>query len=312
MSSTTCECAMSGKPADKPSGCGERPTLVLAAPAKVNLFLKILGKRPDGYHDLESLMLKLELADELVLRPRTEPGIGLRCPGSDLPVDADNLVYRAAAAFYDRAGLIPALEIVLSKKIPVAAGLGGGSSDAAAVLRGLSRWHPKRLAAPELLELARELGADVPFFLQDAPAALARGVGEILTPRPVPADIAAVLLVNPGFAVSTAWVYRNLAGNFPLTKRDDPYNLSGSLTPGGSGEAGWVNDLEAVTMKRFPLLAALRDELLAGGAGTALMAGSGPTIFGLFDREDQAAACAAAMQSSQPTVILTRPLAADV
>lgn len=291
---------MSGKPAEG----GD--LLELFAPAKVNLSLRILGRRPDGYHQLESLMLKLAFGDRLTLSSAPRPGIILRCPGSDLPEDADNLVYRAAARFYERAGLPPALEITLYKQIPVAAGLGGGSSDAAAVLRGLNLRHPDALSPAILLELARSLGADVPFFLQDSPAAWARGIGEILAPAAVPTGIARLLLINPGFAVSTKWVYES--ANFPLTKQTDPFNLSGSLPADWPGWDHLVNDLEKVTIARYPQLARIKAELLECGAEAALMAGSGPTVFGLFSQEEVAAACAAALQGRYPVVCNTKPL----
>ncbi|HET98296.1 MAG TPA: 4-(cytidine 5'-diphospho)-2-C-methyl-D-erythritol kinase [Desulfurivibrio alkaliphilus] len=291
---------MSGKPADG----GD--SLELFAPAKVNLSLRILGRRPDGYHQLESLMLKLAFGDRLTLESAPESGVWLYCPGSDLPEDSDNLVYRAAARFYEAAGLVPFLKITLHKRIPVAAGLGGGSSDAAAVLRGLEQLHPAALTPATLAELARCLGADVPFFLQQAPAAWARGIGEILTPAPIPPGIVRLLLVNPGFAVSTGWVYES--ANFPLTKQADPFTLSGSLTAGEEGWGSLVNDLERVTVARYPLLAEIKAELLAGGADAALMAGSGPTVFAIFSQEEAAAACEAVMRNRYPLVYNTEPL----
>ncbi len=295
---------MSGRPAE-----GEG-TLELLAPAKVNLSLRILGRRPDGYHQLQSLMLKLDFGDRLLLTPLAKPGLLLECPGSDLAEDGDNLAYRAASEFYQRAGLVAQLKITLDKRIPVAAGLGGGSSDAAAVLRGLDSLHPGLLSGPELEELARSLGADVPFFLQDSPAAWAQGIGEILTPVTVPSGISRLLLVNPGFPVSTKWVYR--AGNFPLTKQTDPFNLSGSLPTDHRGWGGLVNDLEKVTIACYPQLAEIKAELLAGGAEAALMTGSGPTVFALFSREKSAAICHAALQGRYPVVILARPFLASV
>ena len=291
---------MFGRPAE---GGG---TLELFAPAKVNLSLRILGRRSDGYHQLQSLMLKLDFGDRLLLAPLAEPGLVLACPGSDLAEDGDNLVHRAASRFYQRAGLVAQLKITLYKQIPVAAGLGGGSSDAAAVLRGLNSRHPGALSGPELAELARSLGADVPFFLQESPAAWAQGIGEILTPVALPSGISRLLLVNPGFPVSTKWVYQ--AGNFPLTKQTDPFNLGGSLSTDHRGWEGLVNDLEKVTIASYPQLAEIKAELQAGGAEAALMSGSGPTVFGLFSLEKSAVACQAALQGRYPVVILTRPL----
>jgi len=273
----------------------------LHAPAKINLYLRIIAKRADGYHELDSLMLKLEFGDRLVLARRRAPGIELHCRGADLPVDRENLVCRAATAFCDHCGIEPALTITLVKKIPVAAGLGGGSSDAAAVLRGLDRLYNTGLDDEALTRLARPLGADVPFFVQDAVAARAQGIGELLTPVSLPPGLGSIVLVNPGFAVSTAWVY----GNFRLTKQSDPYIFSGSLP---EGKLVFGNDLEQVTMVRHPELIAIRDELLAAGAATAMMAGSGPTMFALFKDREEARICAARMGKKYKQVFLTKPL----
>lgn len=274
--------------------------IALRAPAKINLYLRILAKREDGYHQLDSLMLKLALADRLVLTRRRQPGLTLRCPGSDLPENEDNLVVRAARLFYRHIDQTPALEMVLEKHIPVAAGLGGGSSDAAAVLLGLDRLHGTAMGEGVLSELARPLGADVPFFVQSSPAARAGGIGEILTPAATPPGIGGIVLVNPGFAVSTAWVYRN----FRLTKQNDPYTLTGSFA---DGPLECRNDLEAVTMERYPELKEIRDQLLALGAATALMSGSGPTMFGLFAQTSEAQRCAARMRKKYEKVFLTCP-----
>lgn len=282
------------------------------APAKINYFLHILGKRPDGYHELDSLMIKLELADRLVLRRRPATGSGgaggtagivMRCSGGEVPSGPDNLAHRAAVAFFAHCGLAPEVEITLDKRIPVAAGLGGGSSDAAAVLLGLNRLYRVGLAERELLELAAPLGADVPFFIQPAPTARARGIGQQLTPAVVPAGVDWMVLVNPGFGVSTKWVY----DNFRLTKQNDPYTFTGSSAEAEAAVPGPHNDLESVTMAGYPELAAIREQLLAGGAKSALMSGSGPTMFALFAGEREAGQCAAAMARQYRQVFVTRP-----
>lgn len=285
--------------------------LAIIAPAKINYFLHILGRRPDGYHQLDSLMIKLELADRLLLRRRpavgpaadcaaASSGIAVRCPGGEVPAGPDNLVHRAAVAFGAHCGLVPELEITLEKRIPVAAGLGGGSSDAAAVLLGLNRLYGTGLTERELLALAGPLGADVPFFVQSAPAARARGIGEELTPVAGLAGIDWIVLVNPGFGVSTKWVY----DNFRLTKQNDPYIFTGSSA---AAELGPHNDLESVTMAEYPELAIIREQLLAGGARSALMSGSGPTMFAVFTDERAARECAAGMARRYRQVYVTRP-----
>ena len=284
--------------------------VAIEAPAKVNLQLHVLGRRPDGYHELESFMLKLSLADHLTL-VRQPSGITLSCPDSALPMNADNLVYRAAQVFFNHTGIAAGVAITLRKRIPIAAGLGGGSSDAAAALKGLNRLFAAGLDGATVMALAKPLGADVPFFVLDAPAAWARGIGELLTPAPVPA-IGWILLVNPGFAVSTKWVYEN----FALTRGGNPYILGAGLASANSAESRdksrllpLYNDLEAVTVSRYPEVAALKAALIAGGARDALMSGSGPTVFGLFDDQETAVRCAASLEPRYgDKVFLTRPL----
>lgn len=289
--------------------------LTIAAPAKINLYLKVLGRRPDGYHELESVMQKVTLADGLSFLPQTE-GIALACSDPDLPADEDNLVWRAARLFLDFTGATGGVRIRLEKRIPVAAGLGGGSSDAAAVLVALNRLFGSGLSEEQLADLGLRLGADVPFFVRSASAALARGIGERLTPV---AGLTSghLLLVNPGFAVSTRWVYENLA----LTSGGNPYILapeSGALTNGNSGPASldfhvapgpcFVNDLETVTIGRHPVIGEIKQSLLDFGARVALMSGSGPTVFGYFLRPSEAQAALRHFQGIYPdTVFLTEP-----
>ena len=264
-------------------------TLTLKAPAKINLFLKILSRRADGYHEIESLMQKIELFDILVLS-RLEEGISLSCPGTSLPKDRGNLVYRAAETFFSATGIRAGVRIVLKKNIPIAAGLGGGSSDAATVITGLNNLLNTRLEPKQLHDIARPLGADIPFFVQDCSAALATGIGDSLQ-RVEPMQGITIVLVNPGFEVSTKWVYEN----FPLTSNSNPYILArGRKTsknfyaqdPGLYKKIG--NDLETVTINRYPGIGDIKNKLKKTGATTSLMSGSGPTVFGLFHSEEDA------------------------
>ena len=268
------------------------------APAKINLFLLIRDRRPDGYHELESFMQKLDLADEITVKLSEGEGVSLTCPDSDLPIDEGNLAWRAAQAFLEEASLECRIELTLKKTIPVAAGLGGGSSDAAAVLLALNDLLGTRMSEERLACLALKLGADVPFFVKDAPAAMARGVGERLEPVP-PLAKCSILLVNPGFAVPTSWVF----DNFALTSKGNPYILapekdyqssiySGSLidTLDEAGPDVLFNDLESVTVTRYPEIAAIKKKMLEDGAVASLMSGSGPTVFGIFTEEAAAAA----------------------
>ncbi len=246
--------------------------------AKINLFLRITGRRPDGYHTLFSLMTRLDLADTITLVP-AGGGIKVFCKHPAVPEDETNLAYRAAARFYDQAGMEPDVAITIDKQIPVAAGLGGGSSNAAAVLAGLNRCYEFPLSGSALMELAAAIGADVPFFLLDTPA-LAEGIGERLTPYhrlpPLP-----VVLAVPDIHVSTAEVYKSV--NLALTFDKNFSNLN-SFTESTcfDAETHLVNDLETVTAAWYVQIKRLRQMLEAEGAIGSLMSGSGPSVFGIF------------------------------
>ena len=262
----------------------------LLAPAKVNLGLRILNRRDDGYHDILSLVQKVDLADRISIRTDPESsGITISCTDPDLPVDAGNLAYRAAELFLAEGAFGPVgVEINLEKNIPHGAGLGGGSSDAAAVLMGMANLLDPAMERGRLLRMAARLGSDVPLFLHPSPAVI-RGRGEIVEPSSLMLD-ASLVIVYPGFSVSTAWAYTN----FRLTKSSEKYNISelyraerGELTP-----ANWreilVNDLEQVVVDHHPEIGACKDLLIQQGAWAALMSGSGSAAFGLFDDRDKA------------------------
>jgi 4-diphosphocytidyl-2-C-methyl-D-erythritol kinase len=248
--------------------------LQVLCPAKVNLYLRVLGRRADGYHDLLSIMQPLSLADELLISP-APPGIFLDCDQPELPRGPGNLVWQAALEFQRATGKKVGVHIHLRKRIPVAAGLGGGSSDAAATLLALNTLAGKPLKGETLQSLAAGLGADVPFFLGLSPA-VARGIGERLSPVKLPAYW--YLLLNPGVRVSTRWVYESL--DLDSLKR---YKVleEGDWDP--EQPAAWVhNDLESVTLKKYPQLGEMLETLGRLGALARGMSGSGPTLFGLF------------------------------
>ncbi len=278
--------------------------LTLKAPAKINLYLNVTGQRPDGYHTLETLMQKVSLYDELELRPG-DPGVRLCCPDGTLPEGQDNLVHRAASLLLEkvgqrRAGPLPGVDITLRKNIPVAAGLGGGSSDAASTLKGVDALFDYGCTGEELAAIGIQLGADVPFFLADTSTALATGIGEILQPV-APLTGYRVLLVNPGFPVSTQWVYQT----FALTKKEkeskiqnfqNKIDIAASLSRSVQDKvpaASLQNDLETVTMCKYPEIEQVKNRLIEHGAAVALMSGSGPTVYGLFVDEECAINCRA-------------------
>lgn len=254
------------------------------SPAKVNLFLKVLGKRPDGYHELATLMQPVSLFDELEISVTEGDGIDVVTDSAEAPGGEDNLAYRAARVFFQATAMRRRVEITLKKAIPVGAGLGGGSSDAAAVLMALNEMSGVWLPDGALMEMAARLGSDVPFFILKGPA-LAGGRGEKLKRVRLPE--LHYVLVNPGFHVSTAWVYSSLG----LTKESENNNLLYSyevpVSPEGVA-AALVNDLEAVTARQYPEISGLKEKLRGAGALGALMSGSGPTVFGVFRSRDEA------------------------
>ena len=264
--------------------------ITVFAPAKVNVILRILDRRPDGFHNLWSVMQAVALDDEVQIRLRADrQDIQLRCDATDLAADQSNLVYRAAAAVLARAQQSVGLDIELRKRIPMGAGLGGGSSDAAATIIGLNcllqlKWSPAQMA-----EVGQSLGSDVPFFLF-SPAACVTGRGEAV--RPVVIEGARwVVLVNPGFGVDTKWAYQELAATRtsvrPLSKAQQELDRQSRMD--------WVqliaaaeNDFEAPVFAAHGKLREIKQSLQDHGAEIALLSGSGATVFGVFTDEAHA------------------------
>jgi len=252
-------------------------TLHILSPAKINLFLHVLGRRPDGYHDLFSLMCRIGLYDEILLSP-TSASITLTCSDSALPVDDSNLAVAAARRFHESLGRFDGVEIRLTKRIPVAAGLGGGSSNAASVLLGLNHFHGFPFSSERLRAIGKSLGADVPFFLFQAPA-LASGIGDRLEAFDGIPPLAAVV-VSPPFAVSTRMVYQNL--NLRLTNSQKRPTRAHFTNTAFTPALHLFNDLEAVTLAWHPELVSIKNLLDCQGALGSIMSGSGPSVFGLF------------------------------
>ncbi len=249
------------------------------APAKINLQLKVTARRPDGYHELEISFLPLwDLCDEIELE--FKPGfLQVQCSDARIPQNEDNICSKALHAYYLKTYLPPRGIVTIHKNIPIAAGLGGGSSDAAAVLRMLNN-HYKALSEKELFELAAKLGADVPFFLHPQPSS-ATGIGEKLLPFDFKLPELPLLLVNPDFPVSAKWAYQHL----------DPALIGpGEQFRGGTLDeiaAQMKNDLEPAVVNKFPLLRIIRKSMLDAGALAACMSGSGPTMFALYRDSSQ-------------------------
>ncbi|KEF34860.1 MULTISPECIES: 4-(cytidine 5'-diphospho)-2-C-methyl-D-erythritol kinase [Deinococcus] len=267
------------------------PPTTYLAPAKVNLGLSVRGLRQGGYHELHTVMVPLAVGDELEIAPA--PELTLRVEGAPgLPADERNLVYRAARAYLAAAGEPGGAAMTLRKALPLASGLGGGSSDAATTLMALARLYPAGVRLPEL---ALSLGADVPFFLLGR-AALAGGVGEVLTPLPVPP--VPLVLVNPGVEVSARDAYRWLDEEEDFTPELDVEGILAGLV--GGGPVPYFNALQGpVAARHAPIREAL-EALTAAGLRAPLMSGSGATCFALAPNDDAAHAAAARLRAQHP------------
>lgn len=256
--------------------------MLFKAPAKINLFLRVLRKRADNYHDIASLVQKITLYDELIFSLRPQ-GIVLNCPDSDLPNTPDNLVFRAAQAIFNYVSYPSGIEITLTKKIPQSAGLGGGSSDAATTLMAINEICELNLNKIQLMKLGAKLGADVPFFIFGN-TALAYGIGDKLKDLKNLPKLNLVL-INPAFPLSTKMVYKNL--NLRLTREKINYSIPPIFTLSDI-ISELHNDLEQVSLKMHPELHDLKQLLLKHGALGSLMSGSGATLFGIFSDENSA------------------------
>ena len=258
--------------------------------AKINLSLDILGTLPNGYHEVRMIMQSLQLHDTVTLKITDTTGITMTCSDTTLPVDERNLAYRAAVLFCDTYGIADGISLHLEKKIPVAAGLAGGSSDAAAVLRGLNEMYGCPATAEELATLGVKLGADVPYCLMLG-TALSEGIGEHLTPLPAAPDCHC-LLVKPAAGASTKQIYTDYDALVKTTNIKHP--ITDALLSALSSSdyhtlvSGLCNVLEPITMRLVPDIAAIKETLQTLGADGILMSGSGPTVFALFSDPDTA------------------------
>lgn len=286
--------------------------MTVDARAKINLTLDILGKRPDGYHEVAMVMQQVELSD--VLKFREEPkgaGINLISDLPGLPLVERNLAYKAAKLIMDKFNIAQGVYIELTKRIPIAAGLAGGSTDAAAVLVSINEMFHLGLNMAELCALGAEIGSDVPFCIQGG-TMLATGRGEILKPLP-PMPECHVILAKPQVNVSTAWAYQNYRGEkvkkHPETEKIMQCLAQEDLT--GIGNL-LCNVLESVTLEKHADIAMLKQLMIHHGAMASLMSGSGPTVFGLTPDEERAAYIAGKLQElTAAKVILTKTVCRD-
>lgn len=261
--------------------------LRLKALAKVNLGLDVLRRREDGYHEVKMVMQTIRLYDRLILKKTDRPGIQVKTNLYYLPANENNLVYQAAKLLQDEFDLKSGMVISLRKFIPVAAGMAGGSSDAAAVLYGMNRMFQLQLSREELMKLGVRIGADVPYCIMRG-TALAEGIGEQLSALP-PMPECQVVIARPPISVSTKFVYENLNLGEHTVHPDIDRIIKG-LEEGDLHQvaAHMGNVLESVTIPHYPVIARIKEEMKAGGALNAMMSGSGPTVFGLFDNKEKA------------------------
>ncbi len=280
----------------------------LKAMAKINLGLDVVRRRPDGYHEVRMVMQMLHLYDQIYMEKTEQPGIHIRTNLSFLPTDEHNIAYWAAKVLMDAFQIKKGICIDIDKHIPVAAGMAGGSTDCAAVLYGMNRLFRLGLNQKALMDYGVKLGADVPYCLLRQ-TALSEGIGEVLTAVPAMPDCP-ILVAKPSISVSTKHVYENLKldahtvhpdidGIVESLKRQDLYGITDRLG----------NVLETVTIPEHPVIERIKEQMKVSGAVNALMSGSGPTVFGIFDDEDKAAKAYADMRANglARQIFLTRP-----
>ena len=269
----------------------------LKALAKINLGLDVVRRREDGYHEVRMVMQTIHLFDRLEISRKPEPGITISTNLSFLPVNEDNLIYKAGKLLMDEFDIREGVHVELSKHIPVAAGMAGGSTDAAAMLYGMNQLFELGLSKQELMERGVKIGADVPYCIMRG-TALAEGIGEKLSELP-PMVKCPVLIAKPSISVSTKFVYQNLKLNDQTPHPDidrlmadiEAQNLAAIASDMG-------NVLETVTIPAYPIIARIKELMLENGALNSMMSGSGPTVFGLFDNEETAEKACLAMKDS--------------
>lgn len=283
--------------------------LTLKSPAKINLFLEVLRKREDGYHQIISLMQAVDLCDELVLEKR-KSGIKVGSDNPDCPSDETNLAYKAAFLLLKEEKLNQGVSIHIKKNIPISAGLGGGSSNAATALKGMNQLFELKLPYDKLHAMASQIGSDVPFFLSSGQA-LVRGKGEKIAPINIYRHYW-LILVYPGFVVSTGWAYQKV--KISLTREVKEVNFKNLENASVFFQTlrSFRNDLEEEVSKRHPVVQKIKEMLENCGALKSSMSGSGPTVYGVFDRKPQAEEVAKKLLRGDWQIFLTQPIPGNI
>ena len=275
-------------------------SITLKAPAKINLALDVTGKRDNGYHDVRMIMQQIDLCDELtIIKNVTGTGrqIRIETDSKELPLNEDNLIYKAASILMEKCGIDEGVSISLKKKIPIAAGMAGGSTDAAAVLKGMNILFDAGLSDSRLRELGVKIGADIPYCLMGG-TALAEGIGEILTPLKSMPDCT-ILIAKPETGISTKYVYTRI-DSVGVNKHPDIDGMIEAIDKGDIRgiSSRLLNVLENVTVEKYPVIETIKQEMVKKGALGALMSGSGPTVFSLFNDRKKAESCAKNIEKS--------------
>lgn len=263
--------------------------------AKINIGLDVLRRRKDGYHEVKMIMQTVNICDDLLFEKTAQPGISIQIDYEDLPADQNNLIYKAADLLMREKGITEGVKITLTKRIPIAAGMAGGSSDGAATMRGLNRLFAMGYTTEELQKLGVKLGADIPYCIVGG-TMLSEGIGEILSPLPTP-PACYLVVAKPDINVSTKFVYENLHVD-SLTCHPD---IDGMIEALHSGDLQGVtqrlgNVLETVTVKEYPVIEEIKTLMRQEGAMNALMSGSGPTVFGIYTDQNKANLAAQAIE----------------
>ncbi len=286
-------------------------SLVIKAPAKINLSLDVINRRPDGYHDVKMVMQTISLHDRLILDTIDDPAIIITCNCRWVPTDATNVAYKAAALFRDEFNIKAGVKINIDKRIPVAAGLAGGSTDAAAVLKGMRTIFCPGIPDSELMSIGKRVGADVPYCIKGG-TMLATGIGEILMPLPALPPVY-VVLVKPRVGVSTAWVYKNLKLD-SLTEHPDTTLIIEAIENKNISAlaANMKNVLETVTIQKHSVIKKIKDTLIRLGAVGSMMSGSGPTVFGIFTEHSVAEQAYSAVKESRWECYMTETVGEEL